>query len=213
MESTSPIIQPLTPLTPRRFSSQGLAQAYGIRKLVFDAIDALSNELRDNEGRIALVRDGKGQLSDAQALVSLTRAWSEADDRIRIHRGKPLPGSLRPEARKVRRPRRAERDAFEPVSAPVVPAPSEPAVVNPPCYAPATPTGAASVSAGLSVAQPVNTGKHLYLPPPVDLPCSSSATAPVVAPVPEPVAPCAACAPVEPVASSASTTLGATAAT
>ncbi len=49
----------------------------------------------------SLSRDGKLVISreDASAVGSLIKAWESCQERIRIHRGKPMPGVLRPEKR------------------------------------------------------------------------------------------------------------------
>ena len=50
----------------------------------------------------ALTVKGELKLSreDAQAVSSLVRAWESAQERVRINRGKPLPGTLRPKVKK-----------------------------------------------------------------------------------------------------------------
>lgn len=65
----------------------GLGQAYQLRNL--SAKTALSLEH-------APYGEDETHASRAQAICALIRAWAEATDRIRILRGKPLPGSLRP---------------------------------------------------------------------------------------------------------------------
>jgi len=85
-----------------------MMQAYALRQLAFD----LSRE-------VGLAKPS--ELTDelrtrAQAVTGLIRAWAEADERARIARGRPLPGSLRPERRtKPKRPR---------ASGPIGPAPA-----------------------------------------------------------------------------------------
>lgn len=37
---------------------------------------------------------------DATAVAQLVRAWESAQERVRINRGRPLPGTLRPTAAK-----------------------------------------------------------------------------------------------------------------
>jgi hypothetical protein len=88
-----------------------MMQAYALRQLAFDLarevglakVSELSDELR----------------AQAQAVTGLIRAWAEADERARIARGRPLPGSLRPERKsKVKR-----RPIVQPVR--VTPAPAD----------------------------------------------------------------------------------------
>ncbi len=54
-------------------------------------------------------QDGKApSREDAQALAALVKAWDTARDAVRIAKGKPLPGSLRPKAKERKRnPNRA----------------------------------------------------------------------------------------------------------
>lgn len=48
--------------------------------------------------------------ANAILAASLSRAWCDLDERYRISRGKPLPGSLRPKEAKVRRPANVSRN-------------------------------------------------------------------------------------------------------
>lgn len=61
----------------------------------------------------------------ARDITGLIRAWAEADDRVRIHRNKPLPGTLRPTSK----PKRSAKPRLEPVSVPE-PIPQEPLAVS-----------------------------------------------------------------------------------
>jgi hypothetical protein len=82
---------PINPLTGKRYSRAGLLQAYELRDLAWGLAKKLGTGTA-NETEQKAARDVTG----------LIRAWSEADDRVRIHRNKPLPGTLRPkEKRKV----------------------------------------------------------------------------------------------------------------
>ncbi len=51
--------------------------------------------------KTALAKDGAMKVSreDATAVAQLVRAWESAQERVRIHRGRPLPGTLRPKAK------------------------------------------------------------------------------------------------------------------
>lgn len=75
-------------------NNRGLTQAYMLRDLAakhaLELDDAPMSELETRSSR-------------AQALSALLRAWETAVDRIRILRGRPLPGSLRPEKKTLRR--------------------------------------------------------------------------------------------------------------
>lgn len=99
--------------------SRGLQQAY---------------DLRNANHSIAqlLAADSSVPLKDrALALATATRAWAEADDHVRIHRGKPLPGSLRPDGKA--KPRRQRQGAGSAIVLPVQPdaAPSDPTAPQP----------------------------------------------------------------------------------
>lgn len=59
----------------------------------------------------------------ASALASLCKAWEAMDDRRRILRGKPLPGSLRPERKPVKKRVVSHAPTEEPLEPP---APTEP---------------------------------------------------------------------------------------
>lgn len=57
--------------------------------------------------KAALTAKGELKLTreDATAVAQLVRAWESAQERVRINRGRPLPGTYRPKAKeKVYRP-------------------------------------------------------------------------------------------------------------
>jgi len=83
------------PTTGQIKRSAGMMQAYALRQLAFD----LARE-------VGLAKDS--ELTDtlrtrAQAVTGLIRSWAEADERARIARGQPLPGSRRPERKTSKR--------------------------------------------------------------------------------------------------------------
>jgi len=81
---------------PKRIS--GRAQSYQVQELTFDCLMAMKSALT-REGELKLSRE------DATAVAQLVRAWESAQERVRINRGRPLPGTLRPRAKeKVYRP-------------------------------------------------------------------------------------------------------------
>jgi len=98
MQSTCPINSPSqldpNPSSPKpkhpHGNNTGLKQAYQFRDLA--ASQAL--ELKDASGD-----ELAEKLARAKALQANSVVWAEACDRIRILRGKPLPGSLRPIAK------------------------------------------------------------------------------------------------------------------
>ena len=85
--------------------SKGLKQAYDLQDFAFACALALKN---------ALTKDGKLTVSreDAVAVGRIVDGWAKCQERIRIHRGKPLPGSLRPGKRQVRRESGAIQDSL-----------------------------------------------------------------------------------------------------
>jgi len=83
--------------------SKGLKQAYDLR----DIAHGLATKLAANQAN-------ESEMESARVTAQLIRSWSEADDRVRIHRGKPLPGTLRPVKRPTPRRVRANVDPFSP---------------------------------------------------------------------------------------------------
>jgi hypothetical protein len=69
--------------------SKGLKQAYELQDFTYQATLALKE---------SLVKDGKLVIGreDASTICSMVKAWESCQERVRIHRNKPLPGSLRP---------------------------------------------------------------------------------------------------------------------
>jgi hypothetical protein len=72
--------------------SKGLQQAYQVQDFTHSALMAMKEDL-SKEGKLTLTRD------DATAISHLVRAWQAAQERIRIHRNKPLPGTVKPQAK------------------------------------------------------------------------------------------------------------------
>ena len=96
----------------------GLSQAYELRELAFQEANSIAKtEPKTFDERIARAR----------ALQSLGALWTDACDRIRIMRGRPLPGSLRPE----RKPSKKRSRASGPV-APAIEQPQPGPVTDPP---------------------------------------------------------------------------------
>ena len=78
------------PRKPQRCNSNGLTQAYGIRDIAAEyALDCKTTEAKSLEDKALRAR----------TLKDCTTVWMIASDRIRIIRGRPLPGSLRPESK------------------------------------------------------------------------------------------------------------------
>jgi hypothetical protein len=75
--------------------SKGLKQAYDLQDFTYAAALALRDSHR-KRGKLLISRE------DASAIGSLVKAWESCQERIRIHRNKPMPGVLRPEKPKPR---------------------------------------------------------------------------------------------------------------
>ena len=58
---------------------------------------ALRDSLRKKRGKLMITRE------DASAIGSLIKAWESCQERIRIHRNKPMPGVLRAEPKPRRK--------------------------------------------------------------------------------------------------------------
>lgn len=84
-----------------------LKMAYDIQDLTFAALKSFE-ESRTKEGKLKL---GQG---DGKTLQALVNAFVSAQERVRICRNKPLPGSLRPE-KKVKPRKLAELIALDPL--------------------------------------------------------------------------------------------------
>ena len=67
--------------------TKGMAQAYAAQDLAADALRALREQLTNEDGTLCVTKD------DCQAIATLINALDKAQDRVRIHRGKPLPSA------------------------------------------------------------------------------------------------------------------------
>ena len=83
IDSKPPIAEPLAIVCPRA-NSLGLSQAYALRHTCFTVIVSIFSTPNETE------------LNRARALCACVKAWCDLDERIRIHKGRPLPGQLRP---------------------------------------------------------------------------------------------------------------------
>lgn len=61
--------------------------------IAHEALVAYGESLKGDSGRLLVDKD------PAMAIAALVRSLDTAQERLRIHRGKPLPGSLRPTKR------------------------------------------------------------------------------------------------------------------
>jgi hypothetical protein len=73
-------------------NTQGLTQSYVLRKVAYDIVIKLATQQVSEE-----------DLETSRVIAQSIRSWTDADDRVRIHRGKPLPGSLRPQVQPKKR--------------------------------------------------------------------------------------------------------------
>ncbi len=80
-----------------RLANAGLRQAYDLRDIAAQEALALAN---------SPVVDTDQHIARASALRALVFSWEAASERIRIIRGRPLPGSLRPQSGVKRRSNR-----------------------------------------------------------------------------------------------------------
>lgn len=60
-----------------------------VQEFAFNCLMALKTSLTKE-------REMKVTREDATAVAQLVRAWESAQERVRINRGRPLPGTLRP---------------------------------------------------------------------------------------------------------------------
>jgi hypothetical protein len=88
--------------------TKGLKQAYDMQDVAYDTAMALRKKVSDPEtGNVNVNVIDK---DTANAIATLIKAWDTAQDRVRIHRGRPLPGVLKPESRKASKPASALLD-------------------------------------------------------------------------------------------------------
>lgn len=83
------------PMLQNHDNNRGLSQAYLIRNTAAFQVLALNEVPDDNTLEAKVTR--------ARALRDLTAVWDNASERIRIIRGRPLPGSLKPKEPKRKR--------------------------------------------------------------------------------------------------------------
>jgi len=81
-------------LLSRMKISKGLKQAYDLQDFAYSAALALRESLL-KDGKLVILRSQARE--EASAICSLVKAWESCQERIRIHRNKPMPGVLKPE--------------------------------------------------------------------------------------------------------------------
>lgn len=89
--------------------SKGLKQAYELQDLMYHTALALKESLL-KDGKLVIARE------DAHAFSQLIRSWEIAQERIRIHRNKPLPGSRKHAAQEPKDKRRPSRPSTLPLT-------------------------------------------------------------------------------------------------
>jgi len=94
MEATRPTNTPNQPSKRSYRNNKGLMQAYILRDLAANQAVVLES---------VVANDVKEQAAKAGAIRDMCAVWSQASERIRLLRGRPLPGSLRPTSSKKRR--------------------------------------------------------------------------------------------------------------
>jgi hypothetical protein len=67
--------------------TKGMRQAYDAQDLAAESLRALREQLTNEDGTLTLTKD------DCQSIATLINALDKAQDRVRIHRGKPLPSA------------------------------------------------------------------------------------------------------------------------
>lgn len=73
-----------------------LSQAIAMQQATYECTIVLQGDLKETEDKLLRSRIASG-------LAQLTKSWELLEDRKRILRGKPLPGSLRPERKAPKR--------------------------------------------------------------------------------------------------------------
>ena len=68
-----------------------------VQEFVFNRLMAMKAEIEEKGGLSQRARD------EANAIASTVKAWESAQERVRINRGKPLPGTLKPTKEKPKR--------------------------------------------------------------------------------------------------------------
>ena len=78
--------------------SKGLKQAIQLQDFAFNAAMAVKRSLEaEDESKMKITRE------DSVAICNLIKSWESCQERVRIHKGKPLPGSRRPVPEKSKR--------------------------------------------------------------------------------------------------------------
>jgi hypothetical protein len=99
--------------------SKGLKQAYDLMDFTYAATVALRDACGSGKrGKLTISRE------DASAIAALVKAWELTADRVRVLRGKPLPGALRPDKPTPRRKRPSVAPVGDPGPAPAPPPPT-----------------------------------------------------------------------------------------
>ena len=83
-----------------RIGNRGLTQSYLLRDIAANAAIELGK---------TPIQDGETAAQRASALASLIRAWDAASERMRLIRGRPLPGTLSAAERRERNKRPAQK--------------------------------------------------------------------------------------------------------
>ncbi len=87
--------------------SRGLSQAYEMQDFAHAAAMALRDNLKIVDGSSGELKVKAPDKEQASIIAQMGKVWSDAQERIRIHKGKPLPGSLSHEKIKRQRVQRS----------------------------------------------------------------------------------------------------------
>jgi len=81
-----------------------LRQAIELKELAYNTAKAIQPKIKSlSEANEAQAMDSQEARAIAQSVTALCKAFADMVTIIRIERGKPLPGSLRPEAKPTKR--------------------------------------------------------------------------------------------------------------
>lgn len=106
------------PTTGEVKRTAALMQAYRLREVAFRfALDVAG---------ITVEKPSEELCARARDFAACVKAWSDTNVQARIERGKPLPGSLRPERKTTRKP----RASVAPIARVTAPASDQPATAS-----------------------------------------------------------------------------------
>ncbi len=81
-------------------------QAKQMQEIAFNAVLDLRADMQESKDKLLRTRI-------ATAISQLAKTWDTIEDRKRILKGKPMPGSLRPESKPSKKPKRHATNVIE----------------------------------------------------------------------------------------------------